>query len=622
MAVDPEDPPVGFDSENDASSNQSASIPTSNGHVQHQPSKLESLPKEDLIKLLKKQLILVKEARKQTEEFKQQLAEAEKKCTKVEQGAKDYKTEMITLELNDYKNSCAELKKQLENQKESQREKDELLGDLTKRNDALMVEKAELESALKESKNEITRLQKEFNEQKTLINENSKEAQSLTLQSQQIKAECELEIAKLKGQLKRFTDESAEQHKYVAEKTVEIRKLKSEIDTLQRRFDDLQIEHATFKERAEYVLKQKTIDRTESAQSTLSGKHEIDELIKTLQTRNEKISQLNERCSLLEDELDSTREHAKNLKAELEDVHTSLNVFRNRSNEDRRRTESDFEVRLRQALNDNDLLQKQLSRTIETYSTEKERLIESFQRQHVELEAQNKDLNERLAQFREMAVQPPSPSQIAPKKDSKMIQKRVQAQLSKLQPINFSHTGSSSMLENHPGLDHDNDDDDLRSLQEVINDAVEESFNNGLGRPISSLDNMSRPSVDYYTHEDYEMLEKQLVHSRDLLNDMEDTNAKLLEQIKILKEEIRRLERNTEREEHVKNSEYLKNVVMKFLAPPKVNDERQQLLPVLTTILRLSPEEVSNVSKFIKESASRPEEQGGGGWSSLFSGLV
>jgi hypothetical protein len=48
-----------------------------------------------------------------------------------------------------------------------------------------------------------------------------------------------------------------------------------------------------------------------------------------------------------------------------------------------------------------------------------------------------------------------------------------------------------------------------------------------------------------------------------LLNDSEATNQRLLEQTSVLKEEIRRLNRNEERIEHVANAEYLKNIVVK-----------------------------------------------------------
>lgn len=240
--------------------------------------------------------------------MKQQISTLEEKCKKLEdESNKDDKTEMITLELNDYKSSCTELKKQIEIQAENQKKNDELIRELSAKNDQLMQDKAEIESTLKQAKSDINKLQKELNgkrcgfnnndisinllEQKTLMSENSKETQSLSLQSQQLKAEHELELSKLNGQLKRARDELAEQQKYVTEKTTEIRKYKSDMDNLQRRFDEIQVEYSTFKERAEYVLKQKNMDRTESSQSS-NNKHEIDELIKTIQARNDKISQL------------------------------------------------------------------------------------------------------------------------------------------------------------------------------------------------------------------------------------------------------------------------------------------------------------------------------------------
>jgi uncharacterized protein YdcH (DUF465 family) len=91
---------------------------------------------------------------------------------------------------------------------------------------------------------------------------------------------------------------------------------------------------------------------------------------------------------------------------------------------------------------------------------------------------------------------------------------------------------------------------------------------------------------------------RRLEHTTELLHETDATNARLVEQTKLLKDEIRRLERNKEREQHVANCEYLKNVVMKFLAPQqKVNDERPQLIPILTTMLRLGPDEVDLLNK-------------------------
>nr|XP_019609470.1 PREDICTED: GRIP and coiled-coil domain-containing protein 2 [Rhinolophus sinicus] len=79
-------------------------------------------------------------------------------------------------------------------------------------------------------------------------------------------------------------------------------------------------------------------------------------------------------------------------------------------------------------------------------------------------------------------------------------------------------------------------------------------------------------------------------HLNGLLRETEATNAILMEQIKLLKSEIRRLERNHEREKSVANLEYLKNVLLQFIFL-KPGSERERLLPVIDTMLQLSPEE-------------------------------
>lgn len=63
----------------------------------------------------------------------------------------------------------------------------------------------------------------------------------------------------------------------------------------------------------------------------------------------------------------------------------------------------------------------------------------------------------------------------------------------------------------------------------------------------------------------------------------------------LLKEEIRRLEREEKREAELsneKNMEYLKNVFVQFLKPESVPAERGQLVIVLQRVLHLSPNEV------------------------------
>uniref|UniRef100_A0A670J1D5 GRIP and coiled-coil domain containing 2 n=1 Tax=Podarcis muralis TaxID=64176 RepID=A0A670J1D5_PODMU len=102
-------------------------------------------------------------------------------------------------------------------------------------------------------------------------------------------------------------------------------------------------------------------------------------------------------------------------------------------------------------------------------------------------------------------------------------------------------------------------------------------------------------------------------HLNGLLRESEATNVILMEQIKLLKSEIRRLERNQEREKSVANLEYLKNVLLQFIFL-KSGSERERLLPVIDTMLQLSPEEKGRlvaIAQGEEESTSQPS-----GWAS------
>lgn len=59
------------------------------------------------------------------------------------------------------------------------------------------------------------------------------------------------------------------------------------------------------------------------------------------------------------------------------------------------------------------------------------------------------------------------------------------------------------------------------------------------------------------------MLEKQVKYLTKLLNESEKNAARNEQQVALFKEEIRRLQRMFEREPHLQNTEYLKNVLLK-----------------------------------------------------------
>ncbi len=94
-----------------------------------------------------------------------------------------------------------------------------------------------------------------------------------------------------------------------------------------------------------------------------------------------------------------------------------------------------------------------------------------------------------------------------------------------------------------------------------------------------------------------------LLNTNELLNESELNNVRLSEQVALLKDEIRRIERNMDRAESISNLEYLKNIVLKFFIL-KSSHERLQLIPVLVTMLKLSPDEQAKLVRVAQQAVS------------------
>lgn len=108
-----------------------------------------------------------------------------------------------------------------------------------------------------------------------------------------------------------------------------------------------------------------------------------------------------------------------------------------------------------------------------------------------------------------------------------------------------------------------------------------------------------------------------------MLEESETSISLLTEQNRMLKEEIRRLHRNIDRLDIANNLEYLKNILLKvdigdfydrfinfftlfsqFLTI-KRHDEKEQLIGVLTTILKLTSEESAVFREFIPDNLNK-----------------
>ena len=110
-------------------------------------------------------------------------------------------------------------------------------------------------------------------------------------------------------------------------------------------------------------------------------------------------------------------------------------------------------------------------------------------------------------------------------------------------------------------------------------------------------------------------LKSQIQHLSQLLAESEQGVEMHQEQSKVLKQEIRRHENNTERAEVSANLEYLKNVILKFIGAA---DERESLIPAIGMLLHFSKDELKDVTKKYKAVVAaqmqKASEDSGGGW--------
>ncbi|KAJ1343113.1 hypothetical protein BSLG_002139 [Batrachochytrium salamandrivorans] len=109
-------------------------------------------------------------------------------------------------------------------------------------------------------------------------------------------------------------------------------------------------------------------------------------------------------------------------------------------------------------------------------------------------------------------------------------------------------------------------------------------FNRNAGSAVTAVP----VEMTSYKEKEYQLQVQQL---GDMLNDNEAEIERLHTQEKVLKEELRRIDRMDKRQDL--NVEYLKNVVLSFIE----SDTKEPLVPIIAQILHLSPDEAQRIQK-------------------------
>uniref|UniRef100_A0A0R3RHD9 GRIP domain-containing protein n=1 Tax=Elaeophora elaphi TaxID=1147741 RepID=A0A0R3RHD9_9BILA len=454
---------------------------------------------------------------------------------------------VITLEMADFEKTVERLQKELKAVKleknslrskleASMKEMDNIREEKAHLNDNIM----ELSAALKEI-NEEMEGRIFFQKKKAELAFHEKERKDLTEQLQKQVSAGNKERDQLITVIGVNEEKIGDLEALNASLNRQLSSLCSQRESLQRQFDDLSEEHSTFKTRALYVLEQKKNDDDERS------KGEIEILEETIRQQKRTIDNLT---------LSEQRQ--------------------------------EFESRSASEARLNNELLAQIDAISISHNQEKQNLLMTAQQKREGLEEEMKRLKRMLNE------------EVARRKEMEKIQVAVSAQnvAVQLQKASKNILPSSTYLirpavdaADTASKDVQNDDNEEKSLEQVIYGETEE---------LVLTDIRNQPESFTTPQGVIEMISRQLEHTRELLNESEATNARLVEQTKLLKEEIRKMERDRERENHLTNTEYLKNVIMKFIAPEKVTDERGHLIPVLTTMLKLNSDEVSLLNQVVE----------------------
>uniref|UniRef100_L7M576 Putative hyaluronan mediated motility receptor n=1 Tax=Rhipicephalus pulchellus TaxID=72859 RepID=L7M576_RHIPC len=538
------------------------------------------------IKVLEEQ---VSEANKQLLAEKEEHTKTAAQLEKVQKESQIHK--LLDLEIADFEHTVAELNKQL-------KEKNDQL-DCTRKESLAYQSKiaslAEQISFLEDQKKADDERLLAYKETVANLKEELLKSRKCEeeLRQAEVRLESEVKAGQLREQDLKKNYATVSQELLVLESTLRtererhrqnIRTLESDIASLRGKLqsanEELQnskLEFEKYKVRAHSVLKQRQKNAAGADNGETTDAHSqgvIDQMKRQIEHLAEQLQRSQAETKTARDEYDLVAQQHQSVLLELE---KQQKEWRNRLDEVVKQNSVDMGNELEKQLN---LQYEKLTTKYQNKLAEQEAEHEQVLQQHLQtIEA----LKREVAEIQQNTQRPSSPQEeLAAVGDISTLERQAAE-------------GSESVSPAQPLL-----------LQTVPWELVP----TGSAATLESL--LNPRSMEAPPHDKTD--DKSVRHLAELLNESESNNLRMTEQIRVLKEEIRRHERNYERQKHAVNLEYLKNIIMKFVTL-RGGSEKERLVPVLTTMLKLSPEEKKDleavVAKEIQQDAAGASNWGG-----------
>ncbi|XP_077435618.1 GRIP and coiled-coil domain-containing protein 2 [Vanacampus margaritifer] len=569
-------------------------------------------------------------ATKDADELKAQLSKQQQQSQHTAQELEQLRKEaqqnsLLDMEMADYERLVKELNAKLSEKDECSEELKAQITKLTEEEEMLKQEIETLKSQLDQGEEKTAKIKQLLVKSKKELSDAKKQENSLALLQASLRGELEANQQQLESTKIEVCDLTAERHRLQDQLRSALEQQQRTSSSLQQRINSLQQESDIakaelvttaeefegYKVRVHNVLKQQ--------KSKLNGHGESDA---SRLEREQLLTQVDE----LRSRLGESQQTLQSSTAELQQLQTEHDALLERHNK---------------------ILQENVSKEADL----RERLLS--------VQSENVDLRSELAQ-----AQADSSSQIEAQRQTHREQLRtlqddhratvetLQGQLTRVeeQLFNLQSQNSSVLVQASrkpldtqrrtadqnqaalgpvsPGDPQSMAREECEGMETTENESTSPTSLLSLEHLLMSPDPKQEPFVwtveptkDELTHK-LTTATRSLEHINSLLHETEATNAVLMEQINLLKSEVRRLERNQEREKSVANLEYLKNVLLQFIFL-RSGSERQALLPVIHTMLQLSPDEKSKLAAIAQgdEEASGTRGSGWGSYLHSWSGI-
>lgn len=513
------------------------------------------------------------------------------------------KNSLLTLEMDDYERRLSQLTQQLGKEKARVSELEshlntqrEIEQGLHQQINLLEQRVAAEERRNKEAKEQLNISQQRLSEAESFSKEKEIALQDAKKYAEHLREELEaqqLEMAATAAEKQKIEESSHKQQIALIEKVSaleeQVEKLQLERDKFSMELTEVHSEFESYKIRAASVLRQKARPEESATVSEDGAQQEIGQLRKSNDMLRAKLEEMSTEIALLEQELSSVRQERARSADKVQELLSMVS------------TQQQQIEQLQEKARDTAL---QHSEVLRNQKLQTETLVLCYKKQIKELEERLADETTAIKQQLEITEEK---LRLTHKPLIEVSEKLLKNEASSFTPVT-NPSMEITLLEREECEGSENADSmspHLSSTRDRPKDPVplERLLESPIDVDVLPSQEAENTNTEEHTNPQEELQDTQLQlraaeargrHLASLLSEAERELALSQQQAKLLKDELRRNQRSAEREQHAHNLEYLKNVLLKFITL-QGGDERTRLVPVLNTILKLSPEETNQL---------------------------